>query len=207
VNGVRNPEFLFPADRPGVGFGRFVEIMTLLTQADRLHWVEGPQQNGAFSIVIHDYAPDYLEETRELTSLLSLPAPTEDLRELILPVSLALNGSHSAGVGITLRSVGDLAEILSAAIDVPDADQRSGAAASYPPRGLPGKDLRVKFSEQRPDAAAVAVQFRDGWFFIDETDQTTKRFFKLLNALWSVTIADSTSHLANAPVLTVPVSR
>ena len=54
--------------------------------------------------------------------------------------------------------------------------------------------------------AAVAVPYRDGWYFIDETDQATKRFFRLLSALWSVSIAEGTTHAA-APVLTVPVSR
>jgi hypothetical protein len=110
-------------------------------------------------------------------------------------------------VGITLRSVIDLVEILSAAIELPDGDQRSGLTASYPPPGRAGSGLRVRFSQERPDASSVAVPYRDGWYFIDETDRATKRFFRLLSALWSVTIADSTSHMANAPVLTVPVSR
>ena len=207
VNGIRNPDFLFPADHPEPGFARFAEIMTLLTHAHRLHWVETPGEPGAFSIVIHDYAPDYAAETRELMSLLSLPGPTDDLSELILPVSLALDGSDSSGVGITLRSVIDLVEILSAAIEVPHEDRQSGLTASYPPPGRAGNGLRVRFSQERPDASSVAVPYRDGWYFIAETDQGTKRFFRLLSALWSVTIADSTSHMANAPVLTVPVSR
>ena len=57
VNGIRNPEFLFPAGHPEPGFARFAEIMTLLTPAHCLHWVETSGEPGAFSIVIHDYAP------------------------------------------------------------------------------------------------------------------------------------------------------
>ena len=140
-------------------------------------------------------------------ALLHLPAPADNSPPLILPVSLALDGRESGGMGITLRSVGDLAEILSAAIEVPEQDLRTGVAASFPPPGLAGKDLRVKYNAKTPESAAVAVPYRGGWFFIDETDQATKRFFRLLSALWSVTIADSTAHHAAAPVLTVPVSR
>jgi hypothetical protein len=64
----------------------------------------------------------------------------------------------------------------------------------------------VRRSEKKPKDASVAVEYRDGWFYIDETDQATKRFFRLLGALWSVSIADSAVG-SPAPVLTVPVSR
>jgi hypothetical protein len=69
-----------------------------------------------------------------------------------------------------------------------------------------GRDerLQVRWSEKRPDHALVAVPYRDGWFYIDERDQATKYYFRLLTGVWSAAIADST--LANpAPILTVPV--
>ena len=119
---------------------------------------------------------------------------------------LALDGRGSDGIGLITRSVADLVEILSAAIEVPDEDSRRGIASPYPPAGLAGRALRVRFSEDRPAGAAVAVPYREGWYFIDETDRATKRFFRLLSALWSVSIAEGTTHAA-APVLTVPVSR
>jgi hypothetical protein len=51
------------------------------------------------------------------------------------------------------------------------------------------------------------VKHRNRWFYIDEKDHATKRFFILLGTLWSVTIAESTAKASAAPVLTVPVSR
>jgi hypothetical protein len=53
----------------------------------------------------------------------------------------------------------------------------------------------------------VAVKYRNGWFYIDERDQATKQFFRLMGTLWSTTIAESASEVTSAPVLTVPVSR
>jgi len=53
----------------------------------------------------------------------------------------------------------------------------------------------------------VATNYRDGWFYIDETDQVSKRYFRLMGALWSAAIAKSTTKGSAAPVLTVPVSR
>lgn len=207
VNGIRNPDFQFSTEGLDPDFDRFVTIMTRLTQARRLHWVENPRQTGSFSIVIDDYAPAYTAEVRELLNLLGVPAQKDRSAQVILPVSLALDGRGSGGLGITTRSVGELVQILSAATQVPEEDLRNGAATTYPPLGPAGRGLRVHHSKTKPEHAAVAVQYRDGWFYIDETDQITKRFFRLMGALWSVTIAENAPKGSAAPVLTVPVSR
>jgi len=48
---------------------------------------------------------------------------------------------------------------------------------------------------------------RDGWFYMDESDQAYKRFFRLMGVLWNTAIAESAAKGSAAPVLTVPVSR
>jgi len=207
VNGIRNPGFLFHPAEPDPRFERFVSIMTALTRAGRLHWAGKPQHKGGFSVVIDHYAPTYASDVSELLGLLGLPAPKDRSAPVILPVSLALNGSDSGGIGIITRSVYALVEILSAAIEVPEEDLHNGATASYPAPGLVGKDLRIRRSKSRPEHAAVAVKYRDGWFYIDETDHATKRFFRLMGTFWSVAIAEGAAKGSAAPVLTVPVSR
>lgn len=210
VNGIQNPDFLFsPADQPDPRFSRFVTLMTELGRAHRLHWVEeDPRQAGSFSVLIIDhYAPPHAAKVSELLALLGLSAPKERSPALILPASLTLDGRDMGGIGITTRSVWDLVEILSAAIEVPEKDQQNGVAASYPPPGLVGSALRIHSAETRPKHAYVTVKHRDWWFYIDERDQATKGFFRLLSTLWSIAIAESTAKGAAAPVLTVPVSR
>lgn len=207
VNDIQNPDFLFSQVQPDPRFSRFVTIMTALTRAHCLHWIKDPSQAGSFSVVITRYAPAYTAEVSELLNLLGLPVPDDHSAQIILPVFLALDGRNSGGIGITTRSVWDLLEILTAAIEVPEEDERNGVATRYPPPGLAGRELRVHRSKARPEHAAVAVRYRDSWFYIDETDQNTKRFFRLMSALWSVTIAESTAKGSAAPVLTVPVSR
>jgi len=207
VNGIHNPIFRFDSTEPDARFSRFVEIMTKLTQAHRLHWVAEPQHEGRFSVVIHNYRPTFAAEVSELLGLLGLSAPREHSTSVVLPVYLALEGRTTGGIGITTHSVFNLVEALSAAIEIPDADQQSGVTASYPPPGLLGKDLRIRSAASRPEQAYVAVKHRDTWFYIDETNQATKRFFKLLGILWSVAIAEGTTKASATPVLTVPVSR
>ena len=72
---------------------------------------------------------------------------------------------------------------------------------------LAGRGLRIRRSEQKPPHALVRVKYRDAWFYIDETDQRTKRSFRLLTRFWTIIIASATGAAQTAPVLTVPVSR
>ena len=55
----------------------------------------------------------------------------------------------------------------------------------------------------RPPGAHVAVQYKDYWFYIDETDQETKSAFSLLMELTRLELAGKTSP---GPQLTLPVS-
>ena len=207
VNGIYNPDFLYPSVEPDPRFNRFVMIMTALAQVHRLHWFEDPPKTGIFSVVISDYAPTHAAEVAELLDLLDLPVPGDLSQEVVLPVSLALNGRKSGSIGITTRSVMRLMEILSASVELPHKDEGNATTIDYPLLGPVGRGLRIRYAEARPDRVAVAVQYRDGWFYIDDQDKATKQFFRLLGVLWSVSIAESTDKTPAAPILTVPVSR
>jgi len=206
INGIYNPDFSAGTSTTDTRFIRLVKIIAELTRAHRLHWVRDQQQDSRFSIVIYHYSRDYAREVGELLRLLGLPAPEKSAPPIVLPVSLALDGQDTGSIGITTRSVFDLLQILSGAVEIPEQDLATGVAISYPPPGLVGKALRIHHAKTRPDNASVAVNYRNGWFYIDETDQATKQFFKLLTTLLEIDIAESTDR-ESAPVLTVPVSR
>jgi len=207
VNGIDNPDFLFSPANPDPRFDRLVAIMSELTRAHRLHWVDDPQHPGNYSVLIDHYAPTYTAAVDELMRLLDLPATGHRSPRLVLPVNLNQDGSSTGGISIALRSVFRLVEILSAAVEVPERDRGNGAATDYPAPGPVGKQLRIRRATARPEHATVAVQYRDGWFYIDDTDQATKRFFRLLGTLWSVAVAESAAKSSAAPILTIPASR
>lgn len=207
INGIYNPDFLTFAGEHDERFDRIVIIMTKLTRAHRLNWVQDPRDKDRFSIVISHYSPDYKDEVNELLTLLGLIVPEHGSSRIALPVSLALDGRDTHGVGITTRSVFQLLELLSGAVEIPEQDKTSGVAVNYPPPGVVGNQLHVRYSKTEPGHAFVAVKYRDGWFYIDEKDLASKLFFRLLTALLSINIAENTSRASSAPVLTVPVSR
>ena len=135
-----------------------------------------------------------------------MPWPTADTGKIIIPVSQGVGGGAGAGVAFTTRSVYDLMEIFSAAVDIPAEDIESGAAINYPPVSPLGRKLHIRRSRTRPDNAYVTVKYHGWWYFIDETDQPTKRFFHLMTVLWSVTIAESTNKGQKTPILMLPAS-
>jgi hypothetical protein len=206
VNNIRNPDFLPPQQKPDPRFARFLELSRGLSEADVIHWVKGVRKEVDFSMVITGYAPMYSEKVRELLTLLELPMPEDESKDIVLPLLFALRGKELGGIAITTRSTADLVQILSASVEVPEEHAQSGLAISYPPVGLAGQDVRIRLSRGRPNNGWVAVKYRGFWFYIDEIDQRTKLVFRVTSIIWNVSIATA-ARQQPAPVLTVPVSR
>ena len=205
INDIHNPSFLYDSQPVDPRFSRLIELFSKLDKAQRLHWTKNSQNSGRYSIVIDHYWPDYSADVAEIYKLLDLPAPETFSSRMVIPVSPGPDNPVQGGVSISTRSIYRLLDILSAAIDVPEQDQINRKALSYPPPGLVGQKLRVRRASVAPETASTAVQYRDAWYYIDDTNQNTKLFFRLVTTLMSVSIADSTSNGA-APLLTVPVS-
>ena len=109
-------------------------------------------------------------------------------------------------MGVITRSIFDMVEVLAARVEIPQRDIDNGVVADYPPPGRLGRGLSIRYSDEEPPHAYARVSHRGGWFYIDERDVPTKRFFRLLGSLWSVAIASSAAEGPAAPILTVPVS-
>jgi len=208
INDLQNPEFLpAPSAEPDPRFLRHVELVTQLRKAGVMQWVEDPREDVEFDILISGYASEYAPTVREYMALLGLPLPADESKDIVLPVYFAVNGRQLGGIGISTRSTTDLIEILRAAIEIPQAHNRPGLTVNYPPMGLAGKDILIRSSKDKPKTASLAVKYRGYWFYIEETDQPTKLFFRSMRLFWSVSIASSADPRTAAPVLTIPVSK
>jgi len=207
VNDLRNPDFIrSPLSESDSGFLRLVDLMIDLNDTGHLDWASDPREDVQFSLVIRDAKPKRTREIRELLSLLEQPPAVNISEPIVLPVYHSIEEPESGGIAVRTSSIYDLIEILSASIDVPEEHRESGLAIRYPAPGLAGQEVRILRSGHRPRNASVAVKYRQSWFYIDETDQSTKLMFRVLRTLWKDRIA-STSQLQPAPILTIPVSR
>ena len=207
ANGLRNPDFLFDDQQTALRFERFSELVTQLSQQHRLHWVANP--GGSVELLVDQGAEsttDLLPELLALLGLADISAATNGRGRVVIPVTEALHGASFGSLGIATRSVQELIQIASAAVQAPDDHIANSLTAAYLRPGLAGKDFTIRHASARPSDAYVAVEHRDGWFYIHEGDMPTKRHFRLLAGLWSAAMANSLN-MPVAPVLTVPVSR
>ena len=208
INGIENPAFVVDPDERDDRFPRLVELVLELGRAEAIHWSRTREAAG-YALVISRYAPDHTGAVSELLDLVG--APTDALetgRDVILPAWLSDGTtSEQGGLAIRTRSIFDLLSIAGASMEVPPEHEESGWVQSYPELGAVRDLIRIRCSESAPDAAMVAVEHHGWWYYIDAADSGSKEFFRLLQTLVSVRIAESAKTNAQLPVLTVPVSR
>jgi len=207
INDLRNPSFLTaPSVQPDQRFMLFAELYAELHNVGILDIIKNPQSDGVFDLLINDYSPQYTRQVHDFLTLLDLPIPADESKDLLIPIYFSINMNKSWGLGITTRSTFDLVEILRAAIEVPQQHVDMGLPVNYPPLGLPGQGVRIISSLEKPKDMSQAVLYRGYWFYFSETDQETKAFFSLLRMFWSISIAGVTDQ-RDAPVLTLPLVR
>jgi hypothetical protein len=207
INGIRNPAFLYPGVERDPRFERLVELITLLSRAGELGWVtdEGPQ--GGLSLVIFNYATDYLDEVTELAELLGLSADPSTGLDIVLPARLQVGRGQGDSLRVQTRSAVECLRIAAAAVDVPAKHLEDGIVGEPVPLGSVGRFLRIRSSAKPPKNALVAVQRHGFWFYIDRTDLRSKSYFRWLQVLITLRLSNPPTGAQLAPVLTVPVSR
>ncbi len=108
-------------------------------------------------------------------------------------------------IAFASRSMMQILVDVGSYVDVPDKDREEGRVY-MPDRGeeierLFPALLHVHSGDKAPVDAHIAVRYRDGWFWIDDRDHTSKAAFNFLMLLFSLT---ETGSAQVAPVVTVP---
>ena len=113
-------------------------------------------------------------------------------------------------INIATRSLMGTMFYLSQAVEVPDAHRQSGVVTStLTADGAPfdwhevtGGLLKIHARRLPPTGAAVAAYHRNCWFYIDDTDLTSKSTFSFLSQLFALQAGSVESV---TPVLTLPI--
>lgn len=150
-------------------------------------------------------------EAKRLTQLLRIE-PGRDHYDIAYRSFSTAATETGGAITLETRSVLGVLLFLSQGIQVPDDDLRKGIVrVTYTDDGKPfdwteifGNTFTVRSSNNRPTSAAVAVRYRGAWFYIDDSDLSTKATFMLVSQLLAL---QSGSGKALTPILTIPAGR
>jgi hypothetical protein len=109
-------------------------------------------------------------------------------------VFIGYGTSDHQSIAVATRAMTGVLYYLSQSVRVPAADLELGRVTRT--RTAAGKDFdwnelldgvfRVEYSPNKPDHPAVAVPYRDGWFYLSDEDLQSKTTFSLLTQLMTL---------------------
>jgi hypothetical protein len=146
------------------------------------------------------------EKLERLKELLGL-AP--ELEEFFLTANPTFQ--EPSEIGILPRSLIGAMSYLSQAVEPPQKDVDAGRVtvtrhsdgAPFDWTELTGGLFRIRSSADPPDNAFVRIHYRGTWFYIDDSDLTSKASFNLLDQLFQLQAGDAPGA---SPLLTLSVN-
>lgn len=196
------------------GFARVLELMGHLNDRGQLDLVyAAPPPTNAFARIMLqiDASAFGLPETQGLWRLLGLVAQKQQ-DPMTLPLVEEAVRSELDHLEVETRSVQGPLFFLSQAVEVPEADLQAGhVTVTRTPMGevfdwrnAIRQSLRVQSATKRPGDAAIRVGYRKAWFYLGDSDLSSKSTFALLTQL---VVLQSGEISRLTPVLTLPVGK
>jgi len=212
-NATRAPHPDFVPSREIQKFARIVELLGDLDARGGIDLLAEPQPEGATPWYFLHIATDVLEtpEAQDLAQLLDLQ-PGQTYYRLAYPSIQTGKVSSRDTIYVRPRSVLGIMSFLSQWVDVPTHNRENGRMDDSPYETSQSSDggkspdfpFSIKSQTARPERAAVAVRYRNNWFFIDDADLKSKGTFSLLTQIFAL---QASAIPVTPPVLTLPVGR
>lgn len=190
----------------------FKRTMHLFRQLQLARQVElGTDDNGQIQ-VIFKITEDNKAKVVELSDLLGFQKP-DGLAYLRVRINTNFLHDRPDELKIRPRSIVSILFYLSQQVVIPLQHHKKGlVTVTKNHDGNPfdwtktpaGEFFRVRFSEDYPDSAYLAVPYRGYWFYIADSDLNSKATFMLLTQLFSLQAGQSQY---SGPTLTLPVRR
>jgi hypothetical protein len=198
INGIHNGSrtALFERERDPA-FLRLTENLQLLQREVGLGVrVEKRPEGEAVLVVI----PRQLEgpvatAQREVTQLLGLEPEAREFR--LIYGATAGDGRE---VAMLTRSMLEILGEVSTFVELPAAHIAEGRAREVAPFAAHELPIRIHSGPSQPNDSYAAIEYRDHWYWIDDTDFKSKRIFTFLMIMLSLA---ETGGSQGAPLLTV----
>jgi hypothetical protein len=191
-----------PAQAPA--YEEFKRLSFLLRQLSLDGLFTGAIYNNQPVLVFEPEALDYAQY-QEFTRALGLnPA------KLVFPVTEAARSTGNNSINLSFRSFAGVMYFLSQSVQVPEKDvvagrvtvTRDAAGQPFDWQRVTEGILTIRSSAEPPDNASVAINYRNSWFYIDDSDLDSKSTFSLLGQVYQLEAGEAKSVV---PVLTLPV--
>jgi hypothetical protein len=195
-------------------FARAVELMAKLNHRDHLNLVYAaptPTGESARIVMQVDTEAFRLPEMQELSKLLGL---VKDMKQYPVTPSLVEEAGQREFDHLELetRSLLGVLFFLSQSVEVPDTHVQAGQVTVtrtqtgevFDWKNVTRELLRIQCSPTRQAQTAISVQYRGTWFYVDDSDLSSKSTFALLAQL----VALQSSEVSRlTPVLTLPAGK
>jgi hypothetical protein len=198
ANGLVNP--VYAPGPPGTDFDRFIEHYVRLRDQGVLDTVSSGE--GSYELLLHDYTAAQAAEVNELLRLLGIARAADPPRDVKLPLRFFVGSARGGGVDLETPSALEVIEAAGLGVEVPAPHLAEGIARASA-LDASHRFLAIHASGSRPSEAAVAVEHRGWWFYIDARDARSKQSFQLLRTLIGLRLDEAGAQ--GAPLLTVPV--
>jgi hypothetical protein len=210
VNGLPNAhEASGPTPLRAPEYEQFIRVAKLLRSLQERDEITGGYRDvdgrRVPAVRIEQTAMDS-DEVRELYTLLGLQTGQE-----IIVLDTRGRRQRPDAIGFELRPLLGIMFFLSHAVEIPERDRaagrvtvtRDGDGQPFDWSRVTGDLLVIKTQAEPPANAAVAVQYRGSWFYIDDSDMNSKYTFMLLGALTALQAGEIERA---GPLLTLPVT-
>jgi hypothetical protein len=178
-NGLKNQETTYSGVTPPAPlFLRALQLLRSIQQSGamslRVKQDTNKQQSSILTFRARDVPETTLAEARELRQLLRLDSEATEFA--LVFGETATNGRELA---VLTRSILHIMATMAAQAEVPEQEIAEGRATPGLPPGEEAANLhrllRIHCSDGKPTDAAVAVSYRNHWFWIDDRDLRSKR--------------------------------
>ena len=190
-------------------FNRAMTLLLEFRERGMASWAEQSGNAKQYELILSNYSPAHITDVEELLRLLDLRGDPARESTIRVPVVMGVRDGKFEGLAIQTRSVAVIMRNAAAAIEVPREHVEEGivqASAEVPkvPRAA-DPTLRIRSSRSAPEHANVAVQHRGWWYYVDDTDLTSKSTFLQIQMLFLTRLAEATRGTQGPPLLTIPV--
>jgi hypothetical protein len=203
INGVHNWSVSRRnSNRSGSADPEFIEFVELMQELQALGAVgfeltsdESEKHGIIFGLKKQGLSESAIQKSTRATEIIGLDPKQEQFRVIYAPFK-----SDSVTLAIQTRSVIQMLSAMAGFIDVP-AEKATYAAPGYDVSDTSRRPFQVRSGKDRPDESFAQVKYQGYWYWIDNSDITSKRLFTLM--LFITTLTNQAND-ANAPVLTIP---